>query len=290
MVTITVITQGVRIIDSMPRHEDTIADDQVFLIKLDKSTLTTSLPRNVYCLSSDSPEKLYVKFFTAQQTTAWLAKQDKELMDWWRNPKGAEYYDSNTDIINKIAVKEWRALSCGRRLSAGQEVRLVLGKNVQASSNHKRSSDQVLAYSVRPEFTASFSCPRQSAKAPCVPLTDMELRFSEQVNADKIKQIRLVGATKTYTPIPNNGDDFEDSYYVRFAAPFAANSTFTLSLPTGINDVYGRVLHNYKNFPLTIKTGDYPPLAKFAADFGVVETAVGAVPVTVRNLEPFADG
>ena len=279
-------TQGVRIIDSMPRHENTIADDQVFLIKFDKSVLTPSLPRNVYCLSSDSPEKLYVKFLTAQQTTAWLAKQDKELMAWWRNHKGNEYYDSNTNNYKQDTVKEWRALSCGRRLSAGQDVRLVLGKNVQASSNHKRSSDQVLAFSVRPEFTASFSCPRQSAKAPCVPLTDMELRFSEQINAEKIKQIRLVGAGKTYTPIPNNGDDFEDGDYVRFAAPFTANSTFTLNLPTGINDIYGRTLSNYKNFPLTIKTGDYPPLAKFAADFGVVETAVGAVPVTVRNLEP----
>lgn len=279
-------TQGVRVIDSMPRHYQTISDDQVFLVKLDKSTNTTSLPRNVYCLSSDSPEKLYVKFFTPQQTTQWIAKQDKELIDWWRKPKGEEYYDSNHNAYKQDAVQEWRALQCGRRLSAGQEMRLVWGKQVLSTTGQARSSDQVLAFRVRPEFTASFSCPRQSAKAACVPLTDMELRFSEAISADKLKQIRLVSEGKTWTPKPNSGDDFEDGYTARFAAPFPANASFVLSLPTGINDVYGRILNNSKSFPLTVKTGGYPPLAKFSADFGVVETAVGAVPLTVRNLEP----
>nr|HQV23122.1 hypothetical protein [Agitococcus sp.] len=77
-------TQGVRVIDAWPFHQSTILDDQVFLVKLDKASDPRSLPSQVYCLTSDTPEKLYAKFFTAQETQAWLAKQDQELKDWWR--------------------------------------------------------------------------------------------------------------------------------------------------------------------------------------------------------------
>ncbi len=278
------VTKGVRIIDSWPRHQNDIVDDQVFLLKLDKTTDIRSLPQNVYCLASDSPEKLYVKFLTAAETTAWLAKQDKVIIDWWRGQKSDEYYQNNAS--KQDTVREWRALTCGRRLTAGNDVRLIWGKAISTAAGTKRDSDQILAYKVREPFSVSFNCPRQSAKAPCVPLTDMELRFSEVVTAEKLKAIRLQGSNKVWTPTPNNGEEFEDGYYVRFAAPFPANASFVVSLPSGINDSFDRPLSNAKSFPLQVRTGDYPPLAKFSADFGVVESAVGAVPLTVRNLEP----
>ena len=38
--------------------------------------------------------------------------------------------------------------------------------------------------------------------------------------------------------------------------------------------------------PLTVRTGGYPPLVKFGANFGIVERAAGSVvPVTVRAVE-----
>ena len=41
------------------------------------------------------------------------------------------------------------------------------------------------------------------------------------------------------------------------------------------------------NFPLAIRTDSYPPLAKFAARFGILELkADPQLPVTLRNLEP----
>lgn len=280
-------TQGVRVVDAWPFHQSSILDDQVFLVKLDKSTDPRSLPSQVYCLTSDSPEKLYAKFLTAQETQAWLAKQDDpELNDWWRKNTSDYYYDRETNQSRTIDVKEWRALSCGRRLTGGQQVRLIWGKQVASTTGQKRSSDQILAYDVRQPFTVTFNCPRQTPKAPCVPLSHMELRFSEVIPADKIKAIRLQGSNQVWTAMPNNGDEYDESDYVRFAAPFPANSAFVLSLPTGIEDIYNRPLSNAKSFPLPVKTGNYPPLAKFAADFGVVESAVGAVPLTVRQLEP----
>jgi hypothetical protein len=52
-------------------------------------------------------------------------------------------------------------------------------------------------------------------------------------------------------------------------------------------DEAGRTLMNAASFPLTVKTGPFPPLAKFAARFSIVEwRADTTLPVTIRNLEP----
>lgn len=276
------VTDGVRVIDTWPSHQSYIVDDQVFLVKLDKSTDPRSLPRNVYCLSTDSPEKIPVKFFTSQETQTWLAKQDRGLNDWWRKKTPYRYRQEY-----KGEVKEWRALSCARRLSSGQPMRLVWNKNVLSATGQKRLSEQVLAYNVRQAFTASFSCVRQSAKSPCVPLSAMQVQFSESVKAEDIKQIRLQSGNKVWQPVIYDQEEgYQDAYSVRFAGPFPPDTTFVLSLPQGIEDYSRRPLANAKSFPLTVRTGAYPPLAKFAADFGVVESAVGAIPLTVRQLEP----
>jgi hypothetical protein len=221
------VTEGVRVIDTWPMHQDYIVDDQVFLVKLDKSTDPRSLPRNVYCLSTDSPERIPVKFFTPQETQTWLAKQDDELKEWWRKKTGYRYNQAD-----KNEVKEWRALSCARRLSAGQPMRLVWNKNVLSATGQKRLSEQVLAYNVRQPFTASFSCVRQSAKSPCVPLSPMQVQFSESVKAEDIKKIRLQSGNKVWQPVIYDQEEgYQDAYSVRFAAPFPPDTTFVLSLP-----------------------------------------------------------
>src|SRR5262249_24858930 len=45
-------------------------------------------------------------------------------------------------------------------------------------------------------------------------------------------------------------------------------------------------LANADRFPLTVKTGAFPPLAKFPARFGIVERADSVLPLTVRRIEP----
>ena len=46
-----------------------------------------------------------------------------------------------------------------------------------------------------------------------------------------------------------------------------------------------KALANANRFPLTVKTETYPPLAKFSARFGIIETSSPLLPVTVRNIE-----
>ena len=64
-----------------------------------------------------------------------------------------------------------------------------------------------------------------------------------------------------------------------------------LEIPGDLRDDAGRRLSNQKRFPLTVKTDVAPPLAKFAAKFGIIElNADATLPVTLRNVEPEVPG
>ena len=288
----TTAERGVRIVDSWPQHNNSVVEDQVFLLKLDKTTAVKSLPGNVWCLTSNLPERLPARFLTVAETTAFVQQQIPEVREWWRRETGHDWWDQSTKVVRRAAVKEWRAVSCGRRLTGGEGLRLVFSKNVATTAGVKRGSDQALSFDIRKPFTAAFSCSRQSPTAPCVPLADMQLRFSEVVLAEKLAAIRLQSGTTQWSPEMPEGQEYDggDSTLVRFKGPFPANAAFTLTLPAGLVDPFNRPLANAARFPLTVRTDTWPPLAKFAADFGVVETAVGAVPLTVRNLESTLPG
>jgi uncharacterized protein YfaS (alpha-2-macroglobulin family) len=89
-------------------------------------------------------------------------------------------------------------------------------------------------------------------------------------------------------------DDGESEFvdYVQFDSPFPAESRYTLQVPDRIRDEADRPLTNRDRLAaVEIKTSDYPPLLKFAADFGIIERkAGGLLPATLRNLEPVAEG
>jgi len=74
---------------------------------------------------------------------------------------------------------------------------------------------------------------------------------------------------------------------VVFKGPFPEKAAFQLEIPPALRDDAGRVPVNAAAFPLVVKTEAFPPLAKFAARFGILERyADAALPVTLRNLEP----
>ena len=73
---------------------------------------------------------------------------------------------------------------------------------------------------------------------------------------------------------------------VAFNGPFPEESTAVVTLPAGIVDDSGRPLANAARFPLDLRIDAFPALAKFAADFGILEAKQGGVlPVTLRNVE-----
>src|SRR5262249_43897742 len=82
---------------------------------------------------------------------------------------------------------------------------------------------------------------------------------------------------------PDNGDPLVDS--VEFSGPFPPKAMLRAELPDGFADDSGRSLDRTITSRLEVRPAGVPPLAKFAARFGLVEAASPVLPVTIRNLE-----
>jgi uncharacterized protein YfaS (alpha-2-macroglobulin family) len=263
-----------------------VEEEQVFMLKLDGNVDRSTVEKNAYCLVQSIKEKIPVHLLNADEEAAHLAaapRWDRYRAQWWNSKDPSWFNELRRPVASRVM------LSCRRHFPNDAKVTLVWGRDVAAVTGIHNSQEQLLGYQVRPEFTANFSCERESARKSCSPLGTMRLNFTEIISASAIQNIALKSGDKTWQPEPNQeGDGYDDNDSLRFLGPFPPNTTFTLSLPAGValGNESGRALKNASRYPLTVKTGDYPPLVKFAAGFGIVERAVGAVPLTLRNLEP----
>lgn len=168
-------------------------------------------------------------------------------------------------------------------------IRLIWGAGIVSPAGIATEREQVLEFETRPKFTAEVTCQRENAKADCIPLTAINIRFSAPVAWAQASAVRLTGADgATRAPVSPN-DPADSVTWLEFAPPFPPAASFTVTLPAELRDDADRALAN--TAPLTVKTAPYPPLAKFAARFGLLEShADPALPVTIRNLDPDTKG
>ena len=114
----------------------------------------------------------------------------------------------------------------------------------------------------------------------------MRLTFSAPAPWDLAKDITLRSENgKTWKPKTTDDESRTHTQAITFTGPFPEKATFSIEMPKGMKDDAGRPLANANRFPLAVKTESYPPLAKFAARFGILEAANPILPVTVRNIE-----
>ncbi|MFO1273681.1 MAG: MG2 domain-containing protein [Rubrivivax sp.] len=180
--------------------------------------------------------------------------------------------------LEKEAAR-WLLVGCERSFPADTAVRLVWGRRFE--------------WKTRAKLTAEFSCERERASAPCMPLRPMTLRFSAPVARAAALAARLVPLPgqpgKAVEPKAEPGDFVSE---IQFAAPLPENQRLRLTLPA-MADEAGRALANAASFPLEVATGPLPPLAKFAggAVFGIVEAGPEAMlPLTLRQVQADLQG
>ncbi len=170
-------------------------------------------------------------------------------------------------------------------------VRLVWGVGVATKNGVGTTETQTLAFQTRPAFTARFECQRENAESPCVPITAMRIEFTSAVSIEDASKISLKSGAREWKPEAPEDDGENFTYQATFKGPFPESTVFTVHLPPGVKDDAGRPLANQDRFPLTVRTDEYPPLAKFAADFGILElNADPALPLTLRSVEPELQG
>lgn len=264
-----------------PYEGATIDEEQAFILYSDADAKEESVLAHLFC---------DVEGIGSPIGMAILKGEDREKI------LKAEGVDLTTSENAADGSRASRLLlvRCQQRFPNGVKVTLVWGKGIASATGVETSADQKFSFTVREPFQASFRCDRVNAKADCTPILPFSLRFSSPVPRELAEKIVMKGPGDTLyrpklfeegEPDPDEAmkPKFVDSLV--FPAVFSPLSTFSILLPEGLTDDAGRPLANADQFPLTVRTADYPPLAKFAADFGIIESSDPVLPVTLRNIE-----
>ena len=270
-------TGGPAIVSSQPYDGATIEEDQYVMLRLSGAAVEATVTANAWCEVEGIGERIGVRVIGGDARAELLKARG---------------------IVDKAQAERTLVLACQRPLPNGVAVRVVWGKGIAAAANPKvvTSIEQRLRFTVRAPFTAEFSCERERANAPCLPIRPMSLRFSTPIARELAAKIRLNPASgSALAPVVDKDDKATEVSNVSFPTPLPENAAFTLELPRDLKDNAGRVLSNAASFPLKVATGDAPPIAKFAAaPFGVIERGDPLLPVTLRHvqgdLRPAANG
>jgi len=247
-----------------PRPGGPIEEDQAFLLETSGALKRESVERNVWCEADGVGNRIPVRLLTEATRNEILTS------------------------LQRAAQPGTLAIACAERLPTGAKMQLVWGAGVEAENGAKVTRSQKFPYLVREPFRATFSCEREKASAPCSPLSDLRLEFSAPLDVKLAAGVRLVTPEGVRQPLERAGEEARENTVreVVFKHPFAQNAELRLELPAGVKDEAGRPLVNAANFPLKLRTGALPPLAKFPGNFGIVEWKEGGVlPVTLRNVE-----
>lgn len=260
-------TGGPAVVSTLPYAGNQVEEDQHFLLQLSGPAVEASVAANAHCEVEGVGERMPVRIVGGAIRDEMIKARQLE--------KQAE----------RIVV-----LACQRPLPPDSALRLVWGAGIAAQVNPKvvTRTEQRLNYRVRKAFTAEFSCERERAEAPCLPIRPLTLRFSSPLPRELAAAIRLKPADgKALAPEFDADDKATEVDSLRFPTPLPERMSFGIELPRELKDVSGRTLANAASFPLKVATGDAPPIAKFAAaPFGVIELNADAMlPVTLRHVQ-----
>ena len=266
-------TGGPAVAQVLPWPGSEIEEDQHFLLQLTGAATEASIVTHAACEIEGVGDRIPVRVVTGAARDALLKAQRR------------------TRVAERSVV-----LACARALPGATKVRLVWGRGIASQGNPQvlTRSEQAFGWNVRPAFSAEFSCERERAQAPCLPIRPLTVRFSAPVARALAAQVRLTpvapAAGAPRAPDLPRAETSDTLTEVSFAPPLVDNARYTVTLPAGLQDHTGRALANASSFPLEVRTGDAPPLAKFAAaPFGVVERladpAGALLPVTLRHVQ-----
>ncbi len=241
-----------------------IAEDQVFILTLDAPAREASVLASVGFAIPGIRQRVDVQIIKGEQREA-ILKTNSWLLNAGTDPE------------------RFVLLQCRQRFPEKAKVNLVWGRGVKSNFGVTTQKDQVLHFKVREAFFAEFRCERETPRSGCIPVLPFSLEFNAPLDPELSGDVVLKGPNGSIQKVSLS----ESAGQVRFNGPFPENTEFRLEIPEGIRDDAGRRLSNADRFPLKIRTGAYPSLAKFAARFGIIElNADPALPLTLRNIEP----
>ncbi|MDO4682631.1 MAG: MG2 domain-containing protein [Lautropia sp.] len=319
-------TGGPRVSFIRPYEGMSIEEEQAFAVQLSSPATLKSLNAHLWCHSADLGERIPVRLLTGDQRLAVLKAAGLGPRDPATSPSAPSASSSApADSDDQLA------LQCQRRLTPGTKLTLAVDPGLRAPNGLAQTEGQHFRYLVREPFRAEMSCERENAQSACLPIRPITLSFNAPITIRAARAIRLYQGERALTPriegdpaprqdqptgqeksregtSRNNGTTPPSSTspsapqaagsdeplvdFVRFEPFFDENARYELRLPADLHDASGRPLINADSFPLTVRTGPMPPLARFAAaPFGIIERHANGpgepalLPVTLRRVE-----
>ena len=240
-----------------------IAEDQVFILTLDAPVGEATVLANVGFAIDGIRQRV-----------------DAQIV---RDPQREAIIKTHSWLLKETDPDRLLLLQCRQRFPERAKVNLVWGKGIKSATGVATAKDQVLHFRVRKAFFAEFHCQRENQRSGCIPVLPFSLDFNASLAPECTGDVLLKGSDGSVQKVSLNPQERE----IRFNGPFLEKTDFWLELPEGVTDDAGRRLSNAGRFPLKIRTGAYPSLAKFAARFGIIElNADPVLPLTLRNIEP----
>jgi uncharacterized protein YfaS (alpha-2-macroglobulin family) len=267
--------------------DDDIDEDQTFILAVNGPVDRASVARGAYCAVDGIGERIAVDLLPAGTAERVLT----ELGDRWTRRSFLEEAGLPGDLPAEakdraLALANVVALKCRRPLPPGRDMALVWGKSIRSPTGRTVGEERRYDFTVRQEFSARIACSRVNADAGCNPIERIKVEFSAPVPRAQALALRLdVGGGKLLAPKDDGREPALSE--IEFKPPLPPAITARLIMPPDIRDDTGRPLANARRFPLDFAIAATPPLVKFAAPFGILETRQGGVlPVTVRGVEP----
>ncbi|MFM9916038.1 MAG: MG2 domain-containing protein [Rhizobacter sp.] len=280
-------TGGPAVESIQPDEGATIEEDQHFLLTVNGAATDRSVATHAWCEVEGLGDRLPVRIVTG-------ALRDRIASV--AGPRPLKDAKREAERQSRLVV-----LACPRPLPTDTPMRLVWGRGIAAAVNPDVATrvEQRFGFRVRPAFTAEFSCERERATAPCLPIRPLVLRFSAPIDRKLAELVRLVPAGgKPIAPAFDKDDKDPEVSSITLAMRVAENAAFTVEVPPNLKDAAGRGLANAGAFPMKVSTVDAPPIARFsAAPFGIFErygeaASPGAasssppmLPLTLRHVQ-----
>jgi uncharacterized protein YfaS (alpha-2-macroglobulin family) len=301
-------TGGPAIMQSEPYEGSYEVDEnQMFILGLDAPATPESIQKNAYCQAEGVSEQIPVRLITGKLRTSVLGWRTSFLTRYYQAifKRGANAGHSIIFGIEERGSEQEKflklrdgtnspivVLQCQRTFPNGAQVSLVWGQGITSISGIPTSQNQTLSFRTRPVFESRFTCDRVNADADCIPVLPMNLVFSAPITTDNAQKIRLVAENGKVIAANISENDKKAGFtqQLSFPTPLPEKTKFKIRLPELLTDDAGRPLSNAASFPLEVRTDENPPLAKFSADFGILELNASPntpplLPVTLRNVE-----
>ena len=283
-------TGGPAIAASYPREGwEAIDEKQVFLLRLDAPAASQSIESHAHCIVEGIEEQIAVEVLAGEARAAVLEERRSLGYQYfqllWKNGVVTQARLRGEELDR--AEETIAVVRCKRPLPPATQMRLQWGAGVATLNGVETTQDQQLAFKVRPSFTAQVECTRTNARAGCMPMQPVVVNFAAPVPRDLALGVRIKTRDgKVLSPATAEAKSVPMLERVAFDGPFPQETTVLVTLPPGIVDDSARPLANATRFPLELRIDAAPALARFAADFGVLEAKEGGVlPVTLRNVE-----